>query len=84
MGTSPTPSVSFGYPVVLLLPAMSLADIVFGAVVTPLAAVWSMASRPSLALLRAGNVCPPPVDLLAGKEDLTGRVMIVTGANTGK
>lgn len=63
---------------------MSLADFVFGAVVTPLAAVWSTAARPSLTLLRATKVCPPPVDLLAAKEDLSGRVMIVTGANTGK
>ena len=68
----------------LLLSAMSLADFVFGAVAVPLAAVWSIAAKPSLGVLRAGKVCPPAVDLLAAKEDLSGRVMIVTGANTGK
>eukprot|EP00903_Cladosiphon_okamuranus_P008357 g8037.t1 len=62
---------------------MVLADMVFGTVVTPLASVWSMLARPSLAVLRAGNICPPAVNLSAAKEDLTGRVMIVTGANTG-
>eukprot|EP00752_Nemacystus_decipiens_P012085 g10715.t1 len=62
---------------------MSLAEVFFGGVLAPVAALWSLASRPSLTLLRAANVCPPPVNLLAAKEDLSGRVMIVTGANTG-
>lgn len=70
--------------VLLFLSAMSLADLVFGAVLVPLGAVWSVASRPSLALLRAGKLCPPPVNLLEAREDLSGRVIIVTGANTGE
>lgn len=65
------------------LSAMSLADLVFSTVVAPLAAVWSIASRPCLALLRCGKLAPPPVDLSAAEEDLSGRVIIVTGANTG-
>lgn len=60
-----------------------LAELLCGVVVMPLAMVWSVASRPSLALLRAGKLCPPPVNLSAAEEDLSGRVIIVTGANTG-
>ncbi len=58
-----------------------LADFVFGAIATPLSMVWSVASRPSLALLRAADLRPPPI--AAGDVDLSGRVIIVTGANTG-
>ncbi|CAN0283970.1 unnamed protein product [Pylaiella littoralis] len=62
---------------------MSLADLTFGVVAVPLAVAWSAVSRLSLAVLRGvGLLRPAPVSPIAD-VDVSGRVVIVTGANTG-
>lgn len=51
------------------------------ALVTPVTLLYAACAAPCLALLRAVGLRPsPPLP----DEDLSGRVIIVTGANTGK
>lgn len=50
-------------------------------VATPVATMYVACAAPCLAFLRAIGVSPRPA---SADEDLSGRVIIVTGANTGK
>lgn len=45
------------------------------------AALYTAVAAPCLAALRAMGRCPPPA---SADEDLSGRVVIVTGANAGR
>lgn len=56
--------------------------VAFPTIFVPLAMIWKLIGNPCASILRAAGLLSPPA--VVPDIDLTGRVAIVTGANTGR